>query len=146
SFLHAQENNTIGTVFNHLLKQALTLAKRAHSETEIGANAVSVSYAAVELAKKVFGDLQNKHVLVIGAGKMGELAIKNLYSNGAKKVTVVNRTFEKAEALAEKFDGVAKSLLELQCAIMDADIVISSTGAQGYVIQKEMLTGMEKMR
>ncbi|MBS4202731.1 glutamyl-tRNA reductase [Lederbergia citrea] len=146
SFLLAQENGTTGTVFNHLMKQAVTLAKRAHTETDIGANAVSVSYAAVELAKKVFGDLKDKHVLVIGAGKMGELAIKNLYSNGATKVTVVNRTFEKAQTLAEKFDGHAKSLNELQCAMMEADIVISSTGANGYVVQKDMLANMEKMR
>src|SRR6185312_13522524 len=101
SFLHAQENETIGTVFNHLLRQALTLAKRAHSETEIGANALSVSYAAVELAKKVFGELKDKHVLIIGAGKMSELAIKNLHSNGATKVTVINRTLERAQTLAE---------------------------------------------
>src|SRR5690606_23309011 len=65
SFLSAQEIGTTGTIFNHLLKQAVTLARRAHSETDIGANAVSVSYAAVELAKKVFGDLKNRHVLVI---------------------------------------------------------------------------------
>lgn len=146
SFLQAQENGTTGTVFNHLMRQAVTLAKRAHSETDIGANAVSVSYAAVELAKKVFGDLKDKHVLVIGAGKMGELAIKNLYSNGATKVTVINRTFERAKTLAERFEGEAKSIQELQCAIMDADIVISSTGARGYVIEKDMMKNMEKMR
>ncbi|CAM3933436.1 glutamyl-tRNA reductase [Lederbergia lenta] len=146
SFLQAQENGATGTVFNHLMKQAITLAKKAHSQTDIGANAVSVSYAAVELAKKVFGNLQNKHVLVIGAGKMGELAIKNLYSNGATKVTVINRTFEKAQTLAERFDGEAKSLQELQCAIMEADIIISSTGARGYVVDKDMMESMEKMR
>lgn len=146
SFLQAQENGATGTVFNHLMKQAVTLAKKAHSETDIGANAVSISYAAVELAKKVFGNLQNKHVLVIGAGKMGELAIKNLYSNGATKVSVINRTFEKAQTLADRFDGEAKSLRELQCAIMDADIIISSTGARGYVVEKSMLINMEKMR
>lgn len=146
SFLLAQENGTIGTVFNHLLKQAVTLAKRAHSETDIGANAVSVSYAAVELAKKVFGRLNNKHVLIIGAGKMSELAIKNLYANGATKVTVINRTFERAKSLADQFAGHAKSLKELQCAVMDADIVISSTGAQEYILTSDMLAVMEKMR
>ncbi|MCJ7839885.1 glutamyl-tRNA reductase [Lederbergia sp. NSJ-179] len=146
SFFIAQKAKTTGTIFNHLLKQAITLAKQAHSETDIGANAVSVSYAAVELAKKIFGDLQDKHVLVIGAGKMGELAIKNLYSNGAKKVTVINRTLKKSQLLAEKFEGTAKSLEELQCAVMEADIVISSTGSNGYIIQKEMLVEMEKLR
>ncbi|MCR2820567.1 glutamyl-tRNA reductase [Lederbergia panacisoli] len=146
SFLIAQEKGVTGTIFNHLAKQAITVAKRAHSETDIGANAVSVSYAAVELAKKVFGNLKDKHVLVIGAGKMGELAIKNLYSNGATKVTVVNRTFEKAQSLAEQFSGKAKKLTELQCALIEADIVISSTGANGYVIDKNMLANMEKIR
>lgn len=146
SFLLAQENGTSGTVFNHLLKQAVTLAKRAHSETDIGANAVSVSYAAVEIAKKVFGHLKDKHVLIIGAGKMSELAIKNLYANGATKVTVINRTFERAKTLADQFAGHAKSLKELQCAVMDADIVISSTGAQEYILTSDMLAVMEKMR
>ena len=108
SFLLAQEGNTVGTVFNQLFKQAITMAKRAHAETDIGANAVSVSYAAVELAKKIFGSFENKHVLILGAGKMGELAIQNLHGNGASKVTVINRTFEKAEELANRFSGKAK--------------------------------------
>lgn len=146
SFMLAQEEQTVGTVFNHLFKQAVTLAKRAHSETDIGANAVSVSYAAVELAKKIFGDLSNKHVLILGAGKMGELAIQNLYSNGAKKVTVMNRTFEKAQNLASRFQGEAKSIAELQCALVEADILISSTGAKDYVISKEIMVQAEKLR
>ncbi|RWR11132.1 glutamyl-tRNA reductase [Siminovitchia fortis] len=146
SFLLAQENGTTGTIFNYLMKQAVTLAKRAHSETEIGANAVSVSYAAVELAKKVFGRLKDKHVLIIGAGKMSELAIKNLYSNGASKVTVVNRTLERARNLANQFDGQAKPLGELQCAVMEADIVISSTGSPEYVLTKDMMAQVDKMR
>ncbi|WP_027409492.1 glutamyl-tRNA reductase [Anoxybacteroides tepidamans] len=146
SFLVAQEGNTIGTVFKQLFKQAVTLAKRAHSETEIGSNAVSVSYAAVELAKKIFGDLSTKRVLIVGAGKMGELALQNLYGSGVQHVTVINRTFEKAEHLAEKFSGSAKPLSELQCALIDADILISSTGAKEYIITKEMMEHVEKMR
>ncbi|MBU8879588.1 glutamyl-tRNA reductase [Bacillus sp. FJAT-29790] len=146
SFLDAQEENTIGTVFNQLFKQAVTLAKRAHSETDIGANAVSVSYAAVELAKKIFGSLENKHVLILGAGKMGELAIQNLHANGASKVTVINRTFEKAQDLASRYEGVAKELKELQCALIDADILISSTGAKDFVVTKENMVNVEKMR
>ncbi|MEH7122309.1 glutamyl-tRNA reductase [Bacillus sp. JJ1773] len=146
SFLQAQDDNTIGTVFNQLFKQAVTLAKRAHSETEIGANAVSVSYAAVELAKKIFGSLENKHVLILGAGKMGELAIQNLHANGASKVTVINRTFEKAQDLAVRYAGNAKTLQELQCSLIEADILISSTGAKGFVVTKEMMTAVEKLR
>nr|WP_304217635.1 glutamyl-tRNA reductase [Fredinandcohnia onubensis] len=146
SFLSAQEKGTSGTVFNHLFKQSITLAKRAHSETEIGSNAVSVSYAAVELAKKIFGDLKNKNVLILGAGKMGELAVQNLHGSGVGKVTVMNRTFEKAQNLAEKFQGEAKTIEELQCALVEADIMISSTGAKGYVITKEMMQDVERMR
>jgi glutamyl-tRNA reductase len=146
SFLLAQEKQTIGTVFNQLFKQAVTLAKRAHHETEIGANAVSVSYAAVELAKKILGDLSSTEVLILGAGKMGELAVQNLYGSGAKKVTVVNRTFEKAQELANRFSGQAKRLSELQCALVEADILISSTGAKDFVITKQMMKEVERLR
>lgn len=146
SFKEAQAKETTGTVFNQLFKQAITLAKRAHSETDIGANAVSVSYAAVELAKKIFGSLNGKHVLILGAGKMGELAIQNLHGNGVSQVTVINRTFEKAKNLAERFSGQAKSLNELQCALMEADILISSTGAKDFVITKDMMECVERLR
>ncbi|MCJ1908669.1 glutamyl-tRNA reductase [Planococcus ruber] len=146
SFLAGQEYGTTGTVFNQLFKQAVTLAKRAHSETAIGENAVSVSYAAVELGKKIFGSLKNKHVVILGAGKMGELAIKNLQGSGANHVTVINRTFEKAEAVAEKFEGKALPMNQLQCALLDADILISSTGATDFVIDFELMQYVEKLR
>lgn len=146
SFLLAQEKKTSGTVFNQLFKQAITLAKKAHSNTDIGANAVSVSYAAVELAKKVFGTIENKHVLILGAGKMGELAIENLHGSGATNVTVVNRTYEKAKDLASRFHGKARSMDELQAALMEADILISSTGAKDFVLTKQMVEQIEKKR
>ncbi|WML25409.1 glutamyl-tRNA reductase [Neobacillus sp. OS1-33] len=146
SFMLGQQEGTTGTVFNHLFKQAITLAKRAHSETDIGANAVSVSYAAVELAKKIFGSLANKHVLIFGAGKMGELAAQNLHGNGVKKVTVINRTYEKAQDLANRFSGKARTLAELEKSLAEADILISSTGAKDFVISKEMMVKVEKKR
>lgn len=146
SFMLAQQEGTTGTVFNHLFKQAITLAKRAHSETDIGANAVSVSYAAVELAKKIFGSLANKHVLIFGAGKMGELAAQNLHGNGVKEVTVINRTYEKAIDLANRFNGKARTLAELERAMVEADILISSTGAKDFVISKDMMVKVEKKR
>lgn len=146
SFLDAQEVGTTGTIYNQLFKQAVTFAKRAHNETTINENAVSVSYAAVELAKKIFGTLKNKHVAILGAGKMGELAIQNLYGNGVGKVTVVNRTFEKAEKLASKFNGDAKSMQELQCMLLEADILITSTGATEYVIDFELMQFVERLR
>jgi len=146
SFLQGQEIGTTGTVYNQLFKQAVTFAKRAHSETAIGENAVSVSYAAVELAKKIFGSLKDKHVAILGAGKMGELAIQNLYGNGVGKVTVINRTFEKAQNLASKFDGDAKAMNELQCTLLEADILISSTGATDYVIDYDLMKDVAKFR
>jgi len=146
SYMLAQEQQTIGTVSNHLFKQALTLAKKAHAETEINTNAVSVSYAAVELAKKIFGSLKGKNVLILGAGKMGELAIQNLHSNGADSVTVINRTFEKAVNLADRFNGTPKKLEELQCALVEADILITSTGAKDFVVTQEMMSAVNKVR
>ena len=107
---------------------------------------MSVSYAAVELAKKIFGTIENKHVLILGAGKMGELAIENLHGNGATNVTVMNRTYEKAKDLATRFHGKAKSMDELQEALMEADILISSTGAKDFVLTKQMVEQIEKKR
>ncbi|BDH62450.1 glutamyl-tRNA reductase [Lysinibacillus sp. PLM2] len=146
SFLDAQEIGTTGTVYNHLFKQAITFAKRAHNETTINENAVSVSYAAVELAKKIFGSLKHKHVAILGAGKMGELAAQNLAGSGVGKVTVINRTLEKAQILAEKFNGQAKSMQELQCSLLEADILISSTGSTEYVIDYELMQFVERLR
>lgn len=146
SFLDAQEIGTTGTIYNRLFKQAITFAKRAHNETTINENAVSVSYAAVELAKKIFGSLSHKHITILGAGKMGELAIENLYGSGVGRVTVVNRTFEKAEALAQKFKGEAKSIKELQCTLLETDILISSTGSTEYVIDYELMQFVERLR
>ncbi|OIJ10593.1 glutamyl-tRNA reductase [Anaerobacillus alkalilacustris] len=146
SFLFAQELEATGTVFNHLFKQAITLAKRAHSETSIGENAVSVSYAAVELGKKIFGDFKNKHVLIFGAGKMSELTGKHLHANGVGKVTVINRTMSKAIQLADKFLGEARPINELTEALIDADILISSTGAKNYVVTKDMVSSIIRKR
>ncbi len=103
AFLTAQNNKVTGTMFNELFKRAITFAKRTHRETAIGEQAVSVSYAAVELAKKIFGDIANKHVVVYGAGEMGELALKNLHGAGVNKITIVNRTIERAKEMARFF-------------------------------------------
>ncbi|MFS0672958.1 glutamyl-tRNA reductase [Ornithinibacillus sp. 179-J 7C1 HS] len=146
AFLTSQEVKATGTIFNELFKQAITFAKRAQKETSIGENAVSVSYAAVELAKKIFGTLDAKHVVILGAGKMGELAAKNLQGSGATKITVVNRTLEKASALAEKFNAQAAQIDNLEEVLKSTDILISSTGADSYVITQEMLEPIQKER
>ncbi|PAV27701.1 glutamyl-tRNA reductase [Virgibacillus profundi] len=146
AFLTSQKMKTTGTIFNELFKQAITLGKRAQTDTAIGEHAVSVSYAAVELAKKIFGDLQNKHVVILGAGKMGELAAKNLQGSGASKITVLNRTLEKGKILADKFNAKAESIENLPEVIRDADILISSTGSDNVVLTKEMLAPIQKKR
>ncbi|WP_353462227.1 glutamyl-tRNA reductase [Mammaliicoccus sciuri] len=146
AFQIAQTEVTTGTMFNRLFKQAITLAKRAHHETDIASNAVSVSYAAVELSKKVLGKLDNKKALIIGAGEMAELAVANLNGSGVNDITVLNRTVAKAESLAMQYKGVAKSINELQCSLMEADIVISSTSAEHYVLTKDMMRDVERFR
>lgn len=146
SFLLAQKLKTTGTMFNTLFKQAITMAKRAHSETTIGENAVSVSYAAVELGKRIFGHFNDKNVMIIGAGKMSELTIKNLYANGVNKVIVVNRTIEKAASLAEKIKGIYCSFDQINDYISDIDIIISSTGASEYVLTREQVQAVMQKR
>ncbi|MGO4183237.1 glutamyl-tRNA reductase [Paenibacillus sp. TAF43_2] len=147
AFQLAQQQKTTGTVFNMLFKQAVTMAKRAHSETSIGESAVSVSYAAVELGKRIFGQFNKKTVMVIGAGEMGELTAKHLYTNGADRVVVVNRTYERATQLADKFNGIAWSMEEAVDKLHEADIIISSTGSKEYVLtRKQVAEAMQRRK
>jgi glutamyl-tRNA reductase len=146
AFLLAQEHKTTGTFFNELFKQALTVAKRAHSETSINENAVSVSYAAVELANKIFGKLDDKHILVMGAGKMGELTTKHLKSHGAPLITVINRTLEKAKELAAQFSGQALPWSSQAHVLEQADIVISSTGSKDVILDHTTVQHVMKER
>lgn len=138
------ECRTAGRVLNRLFKEALTLGKKVRTDTDIGESAVSISYAAVELAKRLFGELTNKSVLLVGAGKMSELTAKHLASNGIQRVLVTNRTFQRAEEMAQKFDGEALPFDQLSSSLAQADIIISSTGAPGIVIPKDQM--VEAMR
>ncbi|GAA0442305.1 glutamyl-tRNA reductase [Lentibacillus halophilus] len=146
AFTTAQEKETTGTIFNELFKQAITFAKKSHKETSIGEHAVSVSYAAVQLAEKIFGQLRSKKVLVLGAGKMGELAAQNIVDAGASDITVMNRTLEKAQTMAEKFYARAESISQLNAQLQDADILFSSTGSQTAVLTKEDVASIQKKR
>ncbi|MFF2480569.1 glutamyl-tRNA reductase [Paenibacillus sp. NPDC058071] len=146
AFAVAQQEKTTGTLFNMLFKQAVTMAKRAHSDTTIGESAVSVSYAAVELGKRIFGQFNKKSVMVVGAGETGELTAKHLYANGADRVIVVNRTYERAAQLASKFNGTAYSIEEAADRLHEVDIVISSTGAEGYVLDRQAVAAAMKRR
>jgi glutamyl-tRNA reductase len=126
--------NTAGTIMSRLLHRAFRTAKRVRSETTIAVNPVSVSFAAVELAKKIFGSLAGKKVLVIGAGEMAELTGTHLVGNGVEEVIIANRSQAQAMVLADKFHGTAIDLNHLHEALADADIVISSTGAPSYIL------------
>ncbi|WP_245543357.1 glutamyl-tRNA reductase [Kyrpidia tusciae] len=146
AFEHAQAAGNTGAVLNQLFRRAITGAKRGHTETEIGQHAVSVSYAAVELARKVFGSMRDKAVLLIGAGKMGELTATHLWNQGVSRVLVVNRTWERARELADRFSGEAYDWSALALALAEADIVISSTGAPGYVLHQDMVAKVCRRR
>jgi len=146
AFLTAQSKHTTGKIFNELFKRAVTFAKRAHKDTAISEQAVSISYVAVELSKKIFGDMKDRHVVILGAGEMGELALKNLQGSGIGKVTVVNRTLERAKAVAERFNAEAMHMGKLLHVLRDADILISSTGSDDVVLDKESLHPIQKDR
>jgi len=145
-FTIALENGTTGVLFNKLFKEAITVAKRAHAETGIADHPVSVGYAAVELARQMFGDFHNKQIVMIGAGKMADLTVKHLLSNGANRFAIVNRTYDKALQLAESCRGQAYSFSELPSLLEKADIVISSTGAEGFILHKPEIDRVMRRR
>jgi glutamyl-tRNA reductase len=125
---------TAGRVIHRLMHHALHVAKRVRSETGIAESAVSISFTAVELGRKIFGTLEGATVLLIGAGEMAELAAQHLAAAGAKTVLVANRTHETGVLLAEKIGGRAVEFADLPQHLAQADIVICSTGAQDYII------------
>jgi len=133
----ARQVGGLNGTLNEVVNQALAVARRVRRETALGTAAVSVSYAAVELAKKIFGSLTGKTIFVIGAGKMSELAAKHLLHSGASTIFVANRTYDRAVELAEAFHGIAIRFEQLFDYINKADIVISSTGAPHFVVRKE---------
>lgn len=134
----ALEAGTAGRVLNRLIHQAFRVAKRVRSETGIAANAVSISYMAVELGKKIFGSLKGQSVLLLGAGEMAELSARHLINAGASRVFIANRTAESAERLAREFGGEAVNLEKLADYLPDADIVVCSTGGGEYVVTANM--------
>lgn len=132
----AVENDCVDFYLNHLFQSGIHVGKRVRSETSIHEGAVSISYAAVELAKKVLGDLKGKTVGVVGAGEMGELAAQHLHKAGADKFVFFNRTLATAEKLAAGFGGELCLLSDLDKRLLHCDIVVSATGAPDIVISK----------
>ena len=146
AYRKAALERTSGVILNKLLHRTFFVAKKVRTETGIGDHAVSISYAAIELGKKIFGDLDGKQVLLIGAGEMAELAVEHLIRNRAGAITVANRTFERGLELAERFNGRAVKFEEIVDCIDQADIVISSTGAKGYVLDRSQIKQAMKSR
>lgn len=137
AYNYALEYNLSDNVLNTLFMSALTLGKRVRTETYIDRQAVSISSAAVELAKQKLGTLEDKTVLIVGAGDTSELAARHLVSNGIRGVIVANRTFDRAQRLADEFGGKAVRLDHFGAYLSDADIVISCTASPKYIIEKK---------
>lgn len=137
AYSKARSHRSTGMLLNQLFERAFTAAKKVRTETAISENAVSISYAASELAKKIFDSLEDKAVMLIGAGEMSELAARHMISSGAKTVMVSNRTFDRAVELARELKGNAIRFENFQEELVRTDIVISSTGAPHFIIKKE---------
>lgn len=135
-----------GVVLNKVIKKAISVAKRVRSQTKIGENAVSVSNASVELAKKIFGQLSGKSVLLVGAGEMAELTAKHLLDQGVKDITVVTRNYHRAEELAKEFHGRSARLEDVATEMVRSDIVICSTGAPHYLVNFVDVQGVIQVR
>ena len=144
----AMEQGTSGPVLNRLFAHSLALAKRSRTETSIGQGAVSVSFAAVELAKKIFSELQDRSVLVVGAGEMSKLVARHLAANGVapSRILVASRTLARAAELADAIGGRAMEFGDTLNQMAACDIVISSTGAPRHLYSREDLRGVMRAR
>ncbi|MBM4329819.1 MAG: glutamyl-tRNA reductase [Deltaproteobacteria bacterium] len=146
AYRQAVENKAAGLVLNKLFHRSFFVAKRVRTETKIASQAVSVSFAAVELAKKIMGSLNDKRAMLVGAGEMSELAARHLISQGVREIIVANRTHSRALELAQSLRGKAIPFADFPGMLKDVDIVLSSTGSAHYIIHKEHLTGIIRAR
>ena len=146
AFHASTSKKTSGVILNRLLHRAFFIAKRIRTETGIGDHAVSISYAAIELGRKIFGTLEGKAVLLIGAGEMAELAVEHLIRHRVGNIFVANRTFERGVVLAKRLNGTAVRFEEIIESLLKVDIIISSTGAPDFVIQRNQVKGLMRRR
>jgi glutamyl-tRNA reductase len=137
AYAAARAVGAVQSSLERLLQTTFTVAKRVRSETEIGSASVSIASVAVDLAKKIFGSLDGKTVLLVGAGKMSELAARHLIQQGARSMLIANRTFDRAVRLAQAFDGRPVRFEDLHAVADQADIVITSTGAAQPIFRRE---------
>jgi len=135
----AKDLRSTGLVLNQLFKKAFSIAKKVREETGIAERSVSISSAAVELAQKIFDDLENRTVMLVGSGEMAELAAKHLISYGVKTIYVTSRTYDRAANLARTLNGSALDFEAFKNELHRADIVITSTSAPNFIIKKEMV-------
>src|SRR6201992_290089 len=137
SYLAARSAGAIRGHLDKVLQRAFVVAKRVRSETQIGSSSVSIASVAVELARKIFGSLEGRKILLVGAGQMSQQAARHLMSQGASSVLVANRTYERAEQLAQRFGGRAIAFDDLYASADQADIIITSTGSARPVFRRE---------
>ena len=142
----AEDVGSLGSVLNALRSRSVAAARRARTETAIGQNAVSVSHVAVELARKIFGQLRDRAVLLVGAGKMNELAARQMVREGAWASVLGGRRFERAEQLAAALGGRAAPFETLRAELAKSDVVISGTGAPGIVVRREDVEAAQARR
>ncbi|MEC4675961.1 MAG: glutamyl-tRNA reductase [Nitrospirota bacterium] len=146
AFDFALKQKSTGVLLNRLFKKSISVAKRVRTETRIAQNAVSISFAAVELAKKIFTDLTEKSFMLLGAGEMAELAAKHIITSGVRDIVVANRTYERACELAEEFNGRPVKFDDFIHEMAHCDILICSTGAENYVLMKSRMQKVMKER
>lgn len=139
AYRSAIRKRTAGVILNRVLHKTFFVAKKIRSETGIGDHAVSISYAAIELGRKIFGNLEGKKVLLIGAGEMAELAVEHLIRHKVSDINVANRTFERGVELAARFNGQAIHFKEIPEFLKHTDIIISSTGSPDFVLNRDMV-------
>lgn len=144
AYAKAVENGGVKHTFEYLFSQVFGIVKKIRSKTGIGEKNVSVSYAAVKMAKSIFDDIEGKKVMILGAGEMGKLTVRNLIDAGISGVVVANRTFNKAVEIAEKFSGIPVMLHEIEEYLPETDILISSISSPSYIINVDLINKIRK--
>lgn len=146
AYQQARAVGTVQTYFERMFQQSFSVAKQVRTDTDIAVNAVSVAYAAVTLAKQVFGEFDGKKVLLVGAGETIELVAKHIFEQGATDIVVANRTLSRAEGIAEQFNARVCTLSQISDEILSADVVISSTASTLPIIGKGLIENVFKQR
>lgn len=146
TFAVASEVRSLGPVLGRLFQHTFAVAKLVRSQTQVGAHPVSVAYAAVQMARRIFADLSGQTVLLIGAGEMTQLLARHLQQHGVGRIVVANRSLERAEKLAREVHGYAISLNDLPNYLADADLIVSCTAARGTILHKEVMQRAVKSR